>query len=224
VEEQPRDHCIRCGTCCRSGSPTLHVEDVDIVRKGIIGLEDLYTIRRGEVVRANVHGGGLALVGTERVKVREREEPPCPGACVFYHHPERACTIYEHRPAQCAALECWDQAAFLEVYDHPRAERKHVIEDARVLNFLAEHEERCGLPRVDRAVKRMAAEGQKAVGDLIGVLQEDHQMRQEAVQELGVPENTVEFFLGRPLTRVLHQFGLRVKERADGSLLLKRLD
>lgn len=222
MEDQPRDHCIRCGTCCRSGSPTLHVEDVDIVRNGIIGLEDLYTIRRGEVVRDNVHGG-LALVGTERIKVREREEPPYAGACIFYHHPERACTIYEHRPAQCAALECWDQTAFLEVYDRPRAERKHLIEDARVLSFMAEHEERCGLPRVDRAVKRVAAQEPGAVDGLIGVLQEDHRMRQRAVQEFGVPEAAVNLLLGRPLTQVLHQFGLQVKERPDGALVLKRL-
>ena len=223
MEDQPRTHCIRCGTCCRSGSPTLHVEDVDLVRNGIIGLADLYTIRRGEVVRDNVHGG-LALVGTERIKVRERQEPPYAGACVFYDHADRACTIYEHRPAQCAALECWDQTAFLEVYDHPRAGRKHVIEDARVLSFMAEHEERCGLSRVDRAVKRMAAQGQEALPELIGILQEDHRMRRQAVQEHGIPEGAVSFLLGRPLTRLLHQFGLQAKERPDGALVLTRIE
>ena len=196
---------------------------MNIVRSGIIGLESLYTIRRGEVVRDNVHGG-LALVGTERIKVRERKEPPYPGACVFYDPADRACTVYADRPAQCAALECWNPAAFMEVYEHPRAERRHLIEDERVLSFLGQHEDRCGLLQVDRAVKRIGAEGQKALAELIGLLQEDHRMRQQAVQELGLPEGTLDFHFGRPLTQVLHQFGLQVKEKPDGSLLLMKIE
>lgn len=217
-----RNHCIRCGTCCRSGSPTFHVEDAESVLAGIIRLDQIYTIRRGEVVRDNVHGG-LALVGTERIKVNERAAPPWPGSCLFYDHADRACTIYGHRPAQCAALECWDRTAFMEVYDHPRAERRHLVEDARLMSFVDEHEDRCGLDRVDRAVKRMGREGKQGVTDLINILQEDHRMRCQAGQELGIPEGALDFYFGRPLTRILHQFGLQLKERPDGSLLLKRI-
>ncbi len=221
--DAPRTHCIRCGTCCRSGSPTLHVEDVDLVRAGVIRLDQIYTIRRGEVVRDNVHGG-LALVGTERIKVRERETPPWPGACLFYDQAGHACTIYEDRPAQCSALECWDPAAFMEVYEHPRAERRHLAEDSRILAFVDEHEGRCGLPRVERTVKRMGREGEQGVADLIRILQEDHRMRCHAMEEMGISEGALDFYFGRPLTRILHQFGLQLKERPDGSFLLKRLE
>lgn len=199
------------------------MEDVDSVRTGIIRLDQIYTIRRGEVVRDNVHGG-LALVGTERIKVRERAAPPWPGACLFYDHAGHACTMYEDRPAQCAALECWDPAAFMEVYDHPRAERRHLVEDAHLLALVDEHEARCGLARVDRAVKRMGRERQPGVAELIKILQGDHQMRGQAMEELGISEGALDFYFGRPLTRILHQFGLQLKERPDGSFLLKRVE
>ena len=51
MDPYQRDHCIRCGACCRSGSPTLHVEDVSLVIDGVIPIASLYTIRRGEVVQ-----------------------------------------------------------------------------------------------------------------------------------------------------------------------------
>lgn len=222
MAEQPIDHCIRCGTCCRSSSPTLHLEDAALVLDGVIPSAFLYTIRRGEVVRDNVHGG-LALLGTERIKVRERGVPPYPTACVLYHHPDRACTIYENRPAQCAALECWNSKAFMEVYEHPRAERTHVIEDSNIMGFVEEHESLCGYPVVDRTVKSIGRDGKEAVGRLIDILQEDHRFRVRAVESLGIPEDAVEFVLGRPLTRTLHMFGINVDERPDGSLLLTRV-
>lgn len=222
MDQTPRDHCIRCGACCRSGSPTLHAEDASLVLEGVLPVTSLYTIRRGEVVRDNVHGG-LALVGTERIKVRERETPPHPTACRYYHHEERACTIYEHRPAQCAALECWNPQAFMEVYERPRAERSHVIDDPNLLGFIEEHETACGYAVLDRAVKQFAREGQGGLEGVIRVLQEDHGYRVRAVRSLGVPEAALDFLLGRPLTQTLHMFGLRLKEQPDGSLLLTRI-
>ncbi len=224
MDPSPRDHCIRCGVCCRSGSPTLHVEDAALVIDGVIPIASLYTIRRGEVVRDNVHGGGLALVGTERVKVKERDVPPHPTACTFYDHPGKACTIYERRPSQCAALECWNPKAFMEVYERPRAERSHLIDDPNLLGFMEEHESVCGYLAVDRAVKEMAREGQAAVEKLIRLIQEDHRFRVQAVQGLGVPEEALGFVLGRPLTRTLHMFGLQLEERPDGSFLLTRIE
>jgi len=200
------------------------VEDASLVIDGVIPIASLYTIRRGEVVRNNVHGGGLALVGTERVKVRERDVSPHPTACTFYDQSGKACTIYERRPSQCAALECWNPRTFMEVYEHPRAERSHVIDDPNLLGFIEEHESVCGYPVVDRAVKEIGREGKAAVEGLIRILQEDHRFRVQAVQSLGVPEDALEFVLGRPLTRTLHMFGLRLEERPDGSLFLTRIE
>lgn len=221
MSHQTRDQCIRCGTCCRGGSPTLQEEDAALVLNGVIPATSLYTIRRGEVVRDNVHGG-LALVATERIKVRERNTPPYHRACVFYRHGDKACTIYENRPSQCSALECWNPKAFMEAYKHPRAERVHVIEDSNVLAFVEEHESLCGYPVVDRAVKDIGREGKTAVDRLIGILMEDHRFRVRAVESLGIPQDALEMVLGRSLTKTLHMFGLEVRERPDGSLLLTR--
>jgi len=71
--EEGRSFCIRCGECCLAAGPTLQRPDLILVREGAIAPENLFTIRRGEVVRDNVHGG-LARTGVEMVKVRERED------------------------------------------------------------------------------------------------------------------------------------------------------
>ena len=73
-----RTHCIRCGECCLSSSPTLHEKDLALVVGGSIRLEHLYTIRRGELVRDNVQGR-LVPADQEMIKVREKK-----GSCVFF--------------------------------------------------------------------------------------------------------------------------------------------
>jgi hypothetical protein len=43
-----RPHCIRCGTCCTKGSPTLLAEDMELFVKDILRPEHVTTIRLGE--------------------------------------------------------------------------------------------------------------------------------------------------------------------------------
>ena len=117
-----RTHCIRCGECCLRSSPTLQSEDAPLVTGGHLEGRELYTIRAGELVRDPVRNE-LRITGRELIKVREKADG---GGCVYYDAPARACRIYEYRPAQCAALTCWDTARFMKVFNGPKASRKEI--------------------------------------------------------------------------------------------------
>ena len=177
-----RNHCIRCGECCLRASPTLQREDVWIVEQGIIAKGDLYTIRAGEMVHDNIRSE-LRKTDAEMIKVREKSGA---SGCIYYDHGEKACRIYEHRPSQCAALECWDETKFLELYEGPKASRGDLISDGIVLRLMEEHEKRCGYRELEALVKRIRTEGEKAVERILDMLRFDHQLRPFASEKIGI--------------------------------------
>jgi Fe-S-cluster containining protein len=219
--EEPRDHCIRCGECCLKGSPTLQLEDLNLVRKGLIGKKDLYTIRKGELVKDNINEG-LVVTKTELVKVREREEEG--EGCIFYDDPGKACTIYEHRPSQCAALKCWDTAEFLEVFQGPKLMRKQAIEERVLLGLIEEHERRCGYAPLEKLVEEIESKGEEAVEQVLDLLKFDYYLRPFVADKLGLNPEEMDFFFGRPLTETITMFGLQVVQEPDGSFTLTTIN
>jgi len=215
--ESPRDHCIRCGECCLKASPTLQMEDLDLVKKGLIGKKDLYTIRAGELVKDNINEG-LVVTTTELVKVREREGES--GGCIFYDDPGKACTIYEHRPLQCEALKCWDTTEFLEVFKGLKLMRKQAIEDQVLMGLIEEHERRCGYALIEKLVGRIESMGEKAVDQILDLLKFDYHLRPFVAEKLALNPGEMEFFFGRPLTTTITMFGLQVVRAPDGSFTL----
>ena len=219
VPGQERTECIRCGECCLRSTPSLHVIDIHRVTNGPINRSHLYTLRQGELVRDNVRGE-LRKTEGELVKVREKGES---GACIFYHHPERRCTIYDSRPVQCAALRCWDDSAFMRVYAEPKASRKDLIQDGALLRLMEAHEERCAYARLDRLVTSIPERGDEAVEEILGMLKFDHGIRLLAPQKLGIDPEEMDLIFGRPLSRTISMFGLKVIREPDGSFLLTPL-
>ena len=212
-----RDHCIRCGECCLKGSPTLQMEDWNLVNKGMIGKKDLYTIRKGELVKDNINEG-LVVTNTELIKVRERKGES--GGCIFYDDPGKRCTIYEHRPLQCAALKCWDTKEFLEVFRGPKLMRKQAIEDQVLSGLIEEHEKRCGHALLERLVGDIVSKGEEAVQQILDLLKFDYHLRPFVAERLGLKPEEMEFFFGRPLKETITMFGLQVVQDPDGSFTL----
>jgi len=85
--------CQRCGTCCESGGPALHQEDLELVQSGKLPLKDLYTIRKGEMARDNVKGA-LAPVKSELIKIKGAGRT---WTCRYYAVDSKGCSIYEMR-------------------------------------------------------------------------------------------------------------------------------
>jgi Fe-S-cluster containining protein len=220
--QEPRTQCIRCGECCLRSSPTLHEKDLALLTGGTIRLEHLYTIRKGEFVRDNIRGG-VVPADREMIKVRERKGSG--GTCIFYDRGEKACAIYDKRPAQCASLQCWDTGAFMELYQKsPKLRRLDIIENGVLLGLIEEQEKRCSYAMLHDYACRISSEGEKAVERILELLKFDFHLRPFLAQKLGLGLEEMDFFFGRPLVETVVMFGLKVERQPDGEFLLTKLE
>jgi len=215
--ENPRDHCIRCGECCKKSSPTLHIQDLPLIERRFIKTSSLFTIRKGELVRDNINDELLAGPH-EMIKIRamngERE------GCVFYDEAGEACAIYKERPAQCSALKCWDTTDFMKIFRSTNLERKDIIRDGTLLGLIEEHEQRCSYLKLEKYVQQIESEGEKAVEKIIDALKFDFQLRPFISEKAGINPAEMDFIFGRPLIQTIIMFGLKVDRGPDGSFFL----
>lgn len=214
-----RNHCIRCGECCEASSPTLQMPDLSLILEGNLALEDLYTVRIGEMVQDPIQGL-LRTTEQELLKVRERPE----GGCTFYDPDEKGCSRYSSRPLQCSSLTCWDMGPFLRVHARPKAARRDILRDSDLLRLMAEHDRRCAYQVLEAHVRAIPQEGESAVQAVLQILRFDHDLRKLMPQRLNVNEGRLDFLLGRPLSETIGMFGLKVMEDPDGSFLLTVAD
>ena len=211
--------CRRCGTCCKKGGPALHADDRDLVESGRIPLKDLYTIRRGELVRDNVRGT-LQPLDAEIIKIKARQE----GAwtCRYFDDPDGRCRIYASRPVECRALQCWDTGKLERMYTQGRLQRKNLLKAVDGLwDVIDDHDRRCSYESLGRLIRRIKTDGNQADADsVLEILQYDAEIRNLVVERAGLDPEILDFLLGRPLAETVHQFGIRL-EHAGGKL--KRL-
>ena len=216
--EKPRDHCIRCGECCLRAGPSLQTSDVSLLNEGPIKKSELYTVRVGELVRDNIREK-LKITDKEIIKVREKA-----GGCIFYDDAGKRCTIYEKRPVQCVAMKCWDESEFMRVYAEPKANRRDILRDNNLLRLMAAHEERCGYAKLDSYVREIESSGEKAVEKILALLKFDHDIRLMVPEKLDIDTDDLDLIFGRPLTKTIAMFGLKVVREPDGSFLLTVLN
>ena len=198
--------------------PTLQIEDVDRVKGGPIKRMDLFTIRKGELVYDPIEDT-LTKTDKELIKIRERES----GGCVFYDREGAACGIYESRPAQCAALACWDPEPFMAVYGGTKAKRTDIVWEGVLLRLMEEHENRCSYRVLEEKIRRIEKDGERTVEEVLGLLKFDLRLRPLAAEKLGIGFSQMDFLFGRPLIETIRMFGLRVIRRPDGTFFLTTL-
>lgn len=213
-----RTHCIRCGECCIQSSPTLQVQDLRLIEEGAIARQDLYAIRKGEMVWDNVIAA-LVITQEEMIKIRERDD----GGCIFYDDTDKACKIHEKRPAQCSAMDCWDSSRFMRVYKEPKLTRKDVVKNPALAGLMRAHEGKCSYEAMEGFVKRIETEGDNAVEAVIQMLRFDNHLRPYISQRLDLDLKEMNFIFGRPMTETIVMFGLKVERRPGGIFYLTTL-
>lgn len=196
------------------------MEDILLVKDGFIPTSDLYVIRIGEPVLDNIENR-LIITDQEIVKVKEKKED---AGCIYYDEDAKACRIYDHRPAQCAALACWDTSEFIRVYEMPKADRKAIIHDKVLLALVDEHDRKCSFVKLDTYARQIEKEGEKPVENILKLLKFDHHIRSFTSKKLGLDYREMDFLFGRPLTETITTFGLKVIREPDGSFFLTILD
>ena len=216
-EGPPRTECIRCGTCCMKGGPTLHENDATLFTNGVLDKTQVYTLRKGEVVR-NIDDT-LMILEREMIKIKGEGEA---WSCMFFDYDDKGCRIYQDRPVECRALKCWDPCDLVEVMARPCLQRTNLVNpDDGIIEIMGAHEQRCAYETLESAVRRLRGrDSDKTVGKLLDLLQYDHYMRPFFAEKLKVAPNEMDFFFGRPLTTTIRMFGLCVKQEGDTFLLV----
>ena len=192
--------CRRCGTCCRKGGPSFHLEDKHLIDEGKIPAKYLFTIRRGEPVHENIHGR-VAPVATDLIKIKGK---PGGWACVFLEEESNRCGIYADRPAECRTLKCWDPQDIIGMYRQRRLSRQDLLQGVSALwEWVAAHEARCSYGIVFELAAAIRSGTPNAHDQLIEIIAFDREIRSMAIREGKLDENLIEFLFGRPFTVTL---------------------
>ncbi len=210
--------CIRCGTCCRKGGPSFHLEDKMLIEKGIIPSKYIYTIRKGERAYDNIKEC-LLPASSDILKLKGQKSS---WACVFFNEKDNNCTIYDQRPIECRVLKCWDTREIEKIYAKNRLTRKDLMSSIEGLWEIVEgHQERCSYDMltlfVDALKKSKRDEPLKGILDLITY---DINIRDLVVQKAGLDPELTDFLFGRPITETLRIYGIKIKEEEGKYILI----
>jgi len=201
--------CVRCGTCCKKGGPSLHLEDKKILLAGHIGRESLITIRQGDLAFFPL---------SKRPEPIEKELVKIAGkgkgwVCCFYDEEEASCTIYAHRPLECRLLKCWDTAQLLSVIGKDTMTRADILsEDDPIMEFIEAHEKECSVRMAEDLISVLLEKNDDpdSFAKLNALVHHDLDMRSRAISKFGLSLEAELFIFGRPLFKVLNSRGFQL--------------
>ncbi len=214
-----KQHCDRCGSCCKQGGPALHGSDISLVGAGTLERHHLVTIRKGELAFPPFSDHPAPVAG-EFLKLQGRRGSWC---CLFYDEQDRACSIYENRPVACGLFDCTAPEPILAMAGRDLLTRFDCIEsDDPLLPLVRRHEKEFPCPDMEAI-----AAGLSISADRISLLAElTRQVNQELVFRQGLTaRGTLSvaaemFYFGRPLFQLLLPLGVGIRETPDGVQLL----
>lgn len=209
--------CLLCGECCRMGSPTLHMEDLELLQRGAIPWNAVYALRRGEPVHSPFKKDLFFLLD-ERIKVREK---PGTRECLFLDGQTQHCRIYADRPLQCRAQACWDPAPSQDLSTQPYLTRRDIFKDVELLlDVMAEHDRRCRFDQLASAFAEMETSQGASVDRVLHLLAYEDHFRTFMGEKLGIPADQLELVFGRSFASLARLFGYRVDTEPDGTRIL----
>jgi Fe-S-cluster containining protein len=216
-----RPYCLRCGECCQKGSPTLYADDLGILRQGILHRMDLITLRPGEIGFSNATND-LVLLTEERVKMKEK---PGSRECLLFEAESNTCRIYENRPQQCQALECWNPDLYQPLDSQSFLTRKDLLNPKDPLVPVIEaHTKRCALSKLQEILSKIKMDPRIGQEEAMELIHYDLHLRQLLEKKQGIgPENLV-FLFGRSLVDLIPSFGFGFKTKPEGTTILVPLE
>lgn len=201
--------CKQCGTCCRKGGPALHTEDLPLIKeKKEIDLTDIVTLRKGELAFDQPESAVVPLL-EEILKIKGSGGE---WICKFLALSSNVCRIYKDRPLECQLLFCEDPDPLLKVYDKGRLTRKDLIPAGHpVLELIEEHDEKASPAKMSSLASEILEKwdnSEDLKADLREMLIYDKSLRELVTEKSGLPAESMDFFFGRPLHRVLAGHGI----------------
>lgn len=210
--------CIRCGTCCKKGGPSFHIEDKMLIEKGIILLKYLYTIRDGELSYDNVKESILPAA-SDIIKIKGQKDS---WTCIFFNEKENECTIYDNRPLECRALKCWDTLEIEKIYFKNRLTRKDLISTIEELWGLVEdHQKRCSYIKLKLFIDALNKDKKdETLKGILDIIEYDARIRELVVQNGGLDPEMTDFLFGRPITETIKMYGFKIIKQDNNYRLI----
>jgi Fe-S-cluster containining protein len=200
--EKKIESCIRCGECCEKGGPTLHSEDRIFLQKGVLRPTHLFTLRAGELAYHPLEERLIEL-SDEVIKIKGMDGS---SACTFYNAEQKACSIYEDRPLECRVLKCWDTAEVEGLFMQDLLSRLDLCPKGSVVAEMISAYERSFPPgRLYGLLSEAGSqEGtQQSSPEIEQMVSTDEVFRQKVIEALGLEEEGLEFFFGRPVKALI---------------------
>lgn len=215
-----RPYCLKCGTCCRKGSPSLYRDDLPLFRRGTLTRLDLVTLRRGEKVYSNEAERFIRLP-EEQVKIREK---PGGRECLFFQPEGSGCGIYGNRPRQCRVLECWDPEGYRVLKKNRLLSRKDLLDPQDpLLPVVKTHEERCSILRLQEWLEQAVEQALPHDDSLMEGLLYDRHTRTYLSEKFGLNRKHLDFLLGRPVEEVIPGLGFRIQFEPGNRIMVKQV-
>jgi Fe-S-cluster containining protein len=205
--------CKQCGTCCKKGGPSFHLEDKILIEKGLIPSKYIYTIRKGERSYDNVKECFLPA-SSDILKLKGQKGS---WTCVFFNEANNNCTIYEHRPIECKVLKCWDTREIEEIYSKNRLTRQDLISSVEGLwELVEEHQKRCSYDTLKFFIDSINTNKKdEALKGILEIIEYDANNRELVVQKAGLKPDLTDFLFGRPITETIKVYGLKIKKEKN---------
>lgn len=184
-----------------------------LIEKGMIPSRYIYTIRKGELAHDNIKGC-LMPVDSDIIKIKGKEQS---WTCIFFDEPAKGCTIYDNRPLECKALKCWDTRELEQIYAKKRLTRKDLIAEVKGLwNLIKDHQARCDFTKIQRLIDDLTgAKKNHAQRKLREIIRYDAEIRKLVVARGGLDAEMLDFLFGRPLTKILSSYGVKVHQSGE---------
>ena len=210
--------CRRCGTCCKKGGPSFHLEDKLLIEKGMIPLKYIYTIRKGERCYDNIKECLLPAT-SDILKIKEEKGST---TCVFFNEPDNECTIYDHRPMECRTLKCWDTRDIQKIYAQNRLTRKDLVSSIEGLWELVEdHQKQCSYDMLKLFIDALNKDHRhKALEGILNIIEYDHKIRRLSVQKAKLDHNVTDFLFGRSIAETIRIYGIKIEEKEGRYILI----
>ncbi|MFH2063976.1 MAG: YkgJ family cysteine cluster protein [Pseudomonadota bacterium] len=201
----PKAFCTRCGTCCKNGGPSIHMEDRELIEKGNIPLQYLFTIREHEPSFDNIKNM-IKPAETDIVKIKSKINSH---ECIFHDPDLSGCRIYPDRPIECRILMCRDTKGILSIYDQNRISRKELLfKTSEIWDLVQHHHHRCSYRKIALLADRIKKNNPDASQEVNSMIQYDNSLRRLLVEKNEKLSGVLEFLLGRPLSQTISLFGL----------------
>ena len=195
------ESCIRRGICCERGGPTLHSEDRIFLQKGVLRPTHLFTLRAGELAYHPLEERLIEL-SDEMIKIKSMDGS---STCTFYDAEQKACAIYEDRPLECRAFKCWDTAEVEGLFMKDLLSRLDLCPKGSVVaEMISAYERSFPSGQIYGLLSEAGPqEGTQTSPEIEQMVSTDEAFRQKVVETLGLGEDELEFFFGRPVKALI---------------------